>query len=280
METFRRDGLTFDVRDSGPADGPVVVCLHGFPQDATAYDQLTPLLVDAGLRVLVPDQRGYSPGARPTARSAYALHEVVDDVLALLDAAGVERAHVVGHDWGGAVAWTLAGRHADRTLSLTALSTPHPAAMIRSLTRSDQALRSSYMAGFQVPRLPERLLLADDGARLRRALVDSGLADERADHYVRRMQEPGALTCALGWYRGIPASRGSGAGVVRVPTAFVHGRQDPFFAPAAVRDTGRFVRGHLRTVGLDAGHWLPEQEARRVADVVLALLRRASTPTG
>ena len=251
METFRRGGLTFDVRDSGPAGGPAVVCLHGFPQDATAFDALTPLLTGAGARVLAPDQRGYSPGARPTARAAYALREVVDDVLALLDAAGLERAHVVGHDWGGVVAWTLGSRHPDRTLSVTALSTPHPAAMVRSLSRSGQALRSSYMAGFQVPRLPERLLLADDGARLRRALVRSGLEEARVEHYVRRMQEPGALTCALGWYRGIPASRGFGAGIVRVPTAFVHGRHDPFFSAAAVRGTGRYVRGHLRTVGLN-----------------------------
>ena len=127
MKSYHRDGLRFDVIDRGPRDGPAVVCLHGFPQDATAYDGVAPLLVERGMRVLAPDQRGYSAGARPTGRSAYALPELVADVLALLDAAGIDAAHVVGHDWGGAVAWALAGRHPDRVLSLTALSTPHPA---------------------------------------------------------------------------------------------------------------------------------------------------------
>ena len=278
METYRRDGLTFDVRDSGPTGGPAVVCLHGFPQDATAFDAVTPLLVAQGFRVLAPDQRGYSPGARPSGRRAYTGREVVADVVALLDAAGIERAHVVGHDWGGVVAWTLASRHADRTLSLTALSTPHPAAMVRSVARSTQVLRSSYMAAFQVPWLPERMLLARDGARLRRALLASGLGPQRADHYTRRLLEPGALTAALGWYRAIPFDGGYGAGIVRVPTAYVYGRRDRFFAPAAVRDTGRYVRGPLRMLGLDAGHWVPEQEAARVADVVHALARRVEHP--
>src|SRR5687768_8192474 len=118
VDTFTRGALTFDVRDRGPADGPVVVCLHGFPQDGTAFDAVVPPLVAGGLRVLVPDQRGYSPGARPPGRAPYALREVVDDVVALLDAAGVERAHVVGHDWGAVVGWALASRRADRVASL------------------------------------------------------------------------------------------------------------------------------------------------------------------
>jgi pimeloyl-ACP methyl ester carboxylesterase len=129
MERFTRAGLTFEIRDSGPRDGDAVVCLHGFPQDGTSYDAVVPRLVERGLRVLVPDQRGYSPGARPPGRTAYALPALVDDVLALLDQAGVGAAHVVGHDWGGAVAWALAGRHPERVRSLTALSTPHPAAL-------------------------------------------------------------------------------------------------------------------------------------------------------
>ena len=277
MDTFRRQGLTFDLRDSGPADAPTVVCLHGFPQDGSAFDAVTPLLTAHGLRVLVPDQRGYSPGARPPGRSAYALHESVDDVVAMLDQAGVARAHVVGHDWGGVVAWALAAHHTDRTISLTALSTPHPAAVTHSLVRSSQALRSSYMVAFQLPRLPEHLLLAHDGARLRRTLISLGLTGARADHYTRRMLEPGALTAALAWYRAVPGSRGLSAGIVRVPTALVYGRRDPFFSPAAVHATSRFVRGHLRALGVDTGHWVPEQAPGRVADVVLGLARRAAT---
>jgi pimeloyl-ACP methyl ester carboxylesterase len=278
MDTYRRGALTFDVRDHGPADGAAVVCLHGFPQDGTAFDRVVPLLVAGGLRVLVPDQRGYSPGARPTARTAYRVDELVDDVVALLDAAGVARAHVVGHDWGGVVAWGLGSRRPERTASLTVLSTPHPTATARSVTHSSQALRSSYMAFFQIPRLPERLLLADDAARLRRGLLRSGLAPQRVDHYARRMQEPGALTGALAWYRAIPTNRGAAAGAVpvSVPTTLVHGRHDPFITEAAIRGTGHHVRGPLRQVRLESGHWLPEQEPDRVAGAVLATVRQAA----
>src|SRR3954467_7630213 len=129
VDTFRRGDMVFDVQDGGPPDGEPVVLLHGFPQDRTAFDRMAPALHTAGLRTLAPDQRGYSPGARPVGRSHYRVREAVGDVLAMLDAAGSERAHVVGHDWGGAVAWAMAAWHPDRVRMLTALSTPHPAAL-------------------------------------------------------------------------------------------------------------------------------------------------------
>src|SRR3978361_2578612 len=128
MDSFSRGDLVFDVRDSGPADGDPVVLLHGFPQDSSSFDRLSPVLHSAGLRTLAPDQRGYSPGARPPGRSAYVMREVVDDVLALLDAAGLDSAHVVGHDWGGIVAWALGAWHPDRIRTLPAISVPHPCA--------------------------------------------------------------------------------------------------------------------------------------------------------
>ena len=107
MDSYRRGDLTFDVTDSGPADGEVVVLLHGFPQNRHSWRLVTPALVAAGYRVLAPDQRGYSPGARPAGRRAYVTRELVDDVVALIDAAGAERVHLVGHDWGALVAWAL-----------------------------------------------------------------------------------------------------------------------------------------------------------------------------
>lgn len=280
MDSFTRDGLTFDVRDTGPAGAPTVVCLHGFPQDARSFDAVVPGLVAAGFRVLAPDQRGYSPGARPAGRRAYVLRELVADVEALLDAAGAERAHVVGHDWGGAVGWAFASRRRERTVSLTVLSTAHPAAMVRALMRSSQALRSAYVGGFQVPWLPERLLLARGGAALRRALVGSGLPEHLAEHDVRRMQEPGALTAALGWYRAIPLGRRFAAGEVRVPTVLVTGRQDRFFAPASVEGTRRLVRGPYEHRPLAAGHWLPETRPGDVVEAVLAAVRTADAERG
>lgn len=271
METFTRDGLTFDVRDAGPGDGVPVVLLHGFPEDSSSFDDVSRRLVAHGHRTLAPDQRGYSPGARPTARRAYAARELADDVAALLDAAGLAAAHVVGHDWGAGAAWAFAALHPARTLSLTALSAPHPRAVSRAAWRSSQAARSSYMAFFQVPGVPERLLLADDGARLRSSLVRSGLPAPLAERYTRRMLEPGALTGALAWYRGIPGGGWGGLPPVTVPTILVHGRRDPFVTEAAVRAVRAWVRAPLVSIPVDGGHWLPELNAGTVAATVRAL---------
>ncbi|MGY1669240.1 alpha/beta fold hydrolase [Geodermatophilus sp. SYSU D00710] len=276
MRQFQNDGLTFDVQDGGPPDGEPVVLLHGFPQDCTAFDRMAPLLHDAGLRTLALDQRGYSPGARPSGRGSYRLRAVTGDVLALLDAAGLESAHVVGHDWGGAVAWALGAWHPDRVRTLTALSTPHPAAAGRAVLTSDQGLRSSYMAAFQVPVVPERLLLTRDGAALRGVLENGGLPPDAVARYVDRMREPGALSAALGWYRAIPLAARDGVGRVSVPTLHVWSTGDAFLGPAATAMTRRHVTGPYRLEVLDGvPHWIPELAAERTAELVVEHVRTA-----
>ena len=274
MDSYRRDGLTFDVRDAGPGDGEPVVLLHGFPQDSTAWDRVAPALHQHGLRTLAPDQRGYSPGARPRGRAAYRLRETVGDVLALLDAAGLASAHVVGHDWGGLVGWALGAWHPDRVRTLTALSVPHPGAMARAMVTSDQALRSSYIGLIQLPLLPERLILAGNGAALRRTLTEGGLPDDTVDSYVRRMQEPGALSPALAWYRALPWIARDPVGRVRVPTLHVWGTGDAYLGRAATEDTARFVAAPYRLEVLDhVSHWIPELAPDRTAELVTAHVR-------
>ena len=276
MDTFRRDGMVFDVRDAGPGDGEPVVLLHGFPQDSTAFDRLSPALHTAGLRTLAPDQRGYCPSARPRGRRAYRLREAVDDVLALIYDAGLRSAHVVGHDWGGAVAWALGAWHPDRVRSLTALSTPHPAAMQRKLLSSDQGLRSYYMGLFQLPVLPERLLLAGRGSLMRRMLRKGGLPEELVDHYVRRMREPGALTAALNWYRALPVSLRDPVGTVRVPTLHVWSTGDAFLGRAATEASAEHVAAPYRLEVLDdVPHWIPELAAGRTAELITAHVKTA-----
>jgi pimeloyl-ACP methyl ester carboxylesterase len=277
MDSFRRGNLVFDVLDSGPADGAAAVLLHGFPQTARAFDRLTPALHSAGLRTLAPDQRGYSPGARPPGRSAYVLREVVDDVLALLDAAGLPSAHLVGHDWGGLAAWALAAWHPWRVRTLTVLSVPHPAAMSQALLTSDQALRSSYIGFFQLPAVPEAVLLAGQGALLRRTLHGAGLPGDLVDAYLHRLREPGALTAALNWYRALPLETRTPVGTVRVPTLHVWGNRDPYLGRAAVEASAEYVAAPYRLEILaGAGHWLPELAADRLGELVPAHVRTHS----
>jgi pimeloyl-ACP methyl ester carboxylesterase len=286
LRTFERGGLVFDVRDEGPADGESVVLLHGFPQDASAWDLVIPRLHAAGLRTLAPDQRGYSPGARPRGRQAYRLTELVADTVALLDAAGARRVHLVGHDWGGAVVWAALRRSPERFASAVVVSTPHPAAMAWATTHSLQPLRSWYMGLFQLPLVPELVVPPGFAAAMRA----SGLPADRAEHYVRRMREPGAFTAALGWYRALgldvaralprmlspgarPPTQGSADGARWTgPTTYVWGRHDVALGRAAAERTGRFVRGDYRFVEVDGGHWLPET---RPAEVAAAILERA-----
>jgi pimeloyl-ACP methyl ester carboxylesterase len=269
MESFHHAELSFDVRDGGPPEGEPVVLLHGFPQDSLSWNAVEPVLHAAGLRTLAPDQRGYSPGARPSARRAYTTDQLAGDVLALLDAAGLASAHVVGHDWGGAVAWMLAGRFPDRVRSLTVLSTPHPAAMARSFTSSTQGLRSWYMLFFQLPVIPEALA----GRRMEQSLQRTGLPLDFAAHDARRMAEPGALTAALNWYRAMPYSRRQPVPRSKVPTTYVWGRKDVFLGRHAAEATANYVTGAYRFVELDAGHWLPETHPGQIAELVLERVR-------
>jgi len=257
--TFQHDGLSFDVDDNDAA-GPPVVLLHGFPQTKSSWHEVTPALTQFGYRVLAFDQRGYSPGARPPRRRDYTLDKLVGDVLALADAADVDRFHVVGHDWGGGVAWALAATHPHRLASLTSLSTPHPRAMAGALVSSTQLLRSWYMAAFQLPFVPERLLATTD--RMRSALEGSGLPAAQVDEAMELMASGGARG-ALNWYRAIPFSPPSMAGRVEVPTLFVFGAQDFALTRRAADLTQRFVTGPYRyELWDDVGHWIPEEGDR------------------
>ncbi|HEV3289754.1 MAG TPA: alpha/beta fold hydrolase, partial [Streptosporangiaceae bacterium] len=219
MERFTNAAFSFEVTDAG-GDGPegVVVLLHGFPQDRRCWDRVTSALAGGGYRVLAPDLRGYSPGARPTARSAYRNSQLAADVLALADAAGADRFHLAGHDWGAALAWYVAGRHPGRVTSLAALSVPHPQAFTRALITGSQAARSWYMAAWQLPWLPERVLGRRGGQAFRDTLLRTGLDPASADRYAARARDPAMMRGPLNWYRAMPFSLREPAGPIRVPT--------------------------------------------------------------
>jgi pimeloyl-ACP methyl ester carboxylesterase len=248
----------------------VVILLHGFPEDRRSWAGVTPALNAAGYRTLAPDQRGYSPGARPRHRREYTMEQLTGDVFALADAAGADRFHVVGHDWGASLAWHLAARHPERIRSLTALSVPHPRAILDAFWRSTQALRLYYMVFFQLPAVPE-WLIGRPGV-LQRSLTGSGLDEESARRYAGRA---GAMTGPLNWYRALPYSvRGGKMPKVTVPTLYVWGDRDRFVTPAAAAGCGAWVTGPFTYRPLPGvSHWIAEEDPARTAELVLDLLQ-------
>lgn len=258
--------LRFRALAAGPEDGRLVLLLHGFPQSAYQWRHQLAALGDAGYRALAFDQRGYSPGARPEGVENYSVERLAADVLAVADELNAHQIDLVGHDWGAAVAWQVAGRYPDRLRSLTAVSVPHGAAFKAALASSsgDQLRRSSYIAFFQQEGTAEEALLADGGAGLRRLFEVSAYPDDPTP-YIELMQDPGALTAALGWYRallkdGFGAAMASVAmGPVAVPTLYVWSDQDPAIGREAAEGTAEHVKGPYRfEVLVGVSHWIPE----------------------
>ena len=268
--TVEHDGLRLDVLVSGPDDGVPVLLLHGFPQAARSWTAtaraLAALPGGDRLRLLAPDQRGYSPGARPEDVAAYATDVLAEDALAVAAALGHDSFHLVGHDWGAAVAWLLAARRPDAVRSLVALSIPHLAAFGRALAEDpEQQRRSAYIGVFRQPGRAEEALLADDAARLR-DIFGGDVPDEDVAAYVELMRG-GALTPALAWYRAM--GRLDDLPPVRVPTTYAWGPDDLAVAPAAAEACGDHVAADFAAERVDgAGHWLPDTHPDLVARLV------------
>ena len=261
-------GFHFDVLDTGPTDGPVVLALHGFPQTGASWRRVSAHLAAHGRRVLAPDQRGYSPGARPQAVSAYTLDRLAGDALALADAAGADRFDVLGHDWGGIVAWYLASRHADRVRTVTVASTPHPRALRTALAHG-QALRSWYMVLFQPPWLPEWLLRTGGGILARRTLDGMGTPDP--DAVVSLLSDPATARAVLNWYRAAFRPGAPVPGRISVPTTFVWSDRDPALGRYAAEATRAWIDGDYRFVVVNGvSHWIPDERPEELARHALA----------
>ena len=269
------NGYTFRCREAGPRGGELVVLLHGFPETSHMWTSLMPRLAAAGYRVLAPDQRGYSPNARPEGIENYRYIDMANDAIALADTIGSTRFHLIGHDWGAGCGWAVVCTWPQRVASWAALSVPHVEAFGRAIREDeDQKARSQYITFFQEPGVAEAALSADGYARLK-AIWSESSEDERAE-YLAHFSEPGALTAALNWYRG---SRGISPndeqvtfGDVAVPSLVIWGNKDTAIGRKSNEDGAKHMTGPYKWVELDAGHWLIQEQFERVTSELLSHL--------
>jgi epoxide hydrolase 4 len=276
--TVEANGFAFAVDEAGDGDR-LALCLHGFPESRFSWRAQMPLLAELGYRVWAPDLRGYGETEpRPQDVDSYRMERLLEDVAALIDAAGAREVMLVAHDWGAAVAWTFAARKVRPLTRLIIMNVPHPAVFAQVLRRSPkQMLRSWYMAFFQIPGLPERLLLANDARAIRRAF--SGMAKDKSrfpetvlDRYAADAQRPGAMTGMINWYRAAarhPDFMREPWAKIEIPTLVIWGEADAALGLETLEGTDAFV-ADLQIKRLPGvSHWV-QQEAPEVVNALMA----------
>lgn len=282
----RAHGVTLEVAGAGPECGPLVILLHGFPDLWQGWHlQMAPMAA-AGYRVLAPNQRGYGESDKPPSISDYDIDQLAEDILALADTEDRDTFSLVGHDWGGIVAWWIAARYPERVERLAVLSAPHPGAFKNYVLRSPtQMLRSAYVAFFQLPWLPEALLRARRHALMYRAVRSTsypGIFDETDRRYLESgWSRPGALSAMLNYYRALCRRPAASMKVrVHVPTLVMFGRHDPTEEPGLNQASATLCED-CRLVELeDARHWIQREQATRVNDELLAFLPMPARAAG
>jgi pimeloyl-ACP methyl ester carboxylesterase len=265
--------FVFDVRVAGPKSGTPVILLHGFPETSYEWRSQLTALAKAGYRAIAPDQRGYSPRARPKAVSDYAIMLLAQDVVGIADAMGVDRFHLVGHDWGAAVAWVVARLSAARVLTVSPISVPHPDAfkLVLADQSSCQYTASSYFDLFTTPEATNSMISADAGF-LRTVLA--GLDPADIEVYVDALANFDAMDAALNWYRANVANRqivGPELGKVTVPTTYIWSDGDRALCSDGAELTVNYVDAPYRfEIITGVSHWVPELAAEKVNELLLS----------
>ena len=277
--SFKNGDVSLQAVAAGPHDGPVIVLLHGFPEFWYGWRRQIEPLAAAGFRVIVPDQRGYNLSGKPDGVSAYALTELVSDVIAIADQLGREKIFLAGHDWGAAVAWSAALLHPQRIAKLAVLNVPHPSVMRKFLTRRPhQFLRSWYMFFFQLPWLPEAVFSAFNFRIGSRALLRSSrpgtFSDEDLAQYRAAWSQPGALTGMINWYRALFRTRVKFSDkIVRVPTRILWGERDAFLLSEMAHESLNYCTNAELFTFANATHWLQHEEPARVSELLIDFFR-------
>ncbi|HEX8324756.1 MAG TPA: alpha/beta hydrolase [Tepidisphaeraceae bacterium] len=280
--TIEANGLRFAVDEAG--DGrDVALCLHGFPESRVAWRHQLPALAEAGWRAIAPDLRGYGQSDRPAGREAYHLKHLVADVAGLFDACDARRRLLIGHDWGGIIAWTFAMQQVRPLDGLVILNAPHPAVMRRVLRQSwAQRGRSWYVAFFQLPWLPETLLTARHAKRietlLRRTAVDAGaFPDDVLKQYRDNACQPGAMTAMINYYRAnlrTLTDPNAAAPIIDTPTLLLWGEQDTALGVELTEGCDAYVRDLTLERLPGVSHWVQHEASDDVNTRLLAWLER------
>ena len=287
--SLNANGIGFHALADGPADGPLVLCLHGFPELGRSWRHQLPALASAGYRAVAPDLRGYG---ETELRGPFDLPTLVGDVAGLVAVLGRERAVVMGHDWGGAVAWSVAARRPSVVERLVVLNCPPPQILARAMVRSPAQLRRSwYVLFFQLPWLPERRMAANAAEVVARALVGGShrreaWTREEVNAYRAAFARPGRAKAAIDWYRAgfrrsVRPRRGRACATVAAPTLVLWGVEDRFLGRELVtleRLRDAFSEGNVPSVVLieDAGHFVQNEAPERVNDELLRWLGPAA----
>ncbi|HYE37599.1 alpha/beta hydrolase [Methylocaldum sp.] len=263
--------------------GPLVVLLHGFPEFWYAWRHQIPALAKAGFRVIALDLRGYNESEKPVGIRRYRVETLADDVLAIIHALGQERCAVVGHDWGGAIAWYLAMRHPEAVENLIVLNAPHPERFFQELRTLAQLRKSWYVFFFQFPWLPERLFRAGDYARLGHLLRTEPVrrdafteADIRC--YQEALAQPGALTAALNYYRALFTRNllqlRRQIRPIHAPTLLIWGEQDRYLGVGLTQGLERWVPDIQIERIPEASHWVQADAPEHVNSLIIGFLRK------
>jgi len=269
--TIKTNGTRLHVVQAGPQSGIPVILLHGFPEFWYGWRKQIPALVEAGCRVIVPDQRGYNLSDKPKGIGNYGIYTLVEDIIGLIDELAYEKVNLVGHDWGGIVAWTLANKYSERLHKLSIMNAPHPSVMRKTLARDlDQFRRSWYAMFFQLPWLPEKILSSNYWRLMVDALRGSNkfqsFTDEDIEKYKEAWSQPDAITSMLNWYRATVRLQGSTSKDVRVnvPTLMMWGIKDFALSHRMARPSMDYVEDGNLILFPEASHWVQHDAAEEV----------------
>ena len=272
-DVYITDDLIFTCRVAGlKNNGPTIILLHGFPETSRMWKGLIELLASKNYRVVAPDQRGYSKGARPLKVKDYSSFKLSGDVINIANAFQAKKFHLVGHDWGAAIGWSVSAMHSDRVLSYSALSVPHIDAFGDAILNDKiQRRKSYYIKLFRLRLLPEIYFTINNYSNLRKLWTSS--TNEEIKDYLTVFSQKNALRTALNWYRATNLSGSKKIGDINVPTLMIYGTNDMAIGEKGVDETQKYVKNSYTLKKIDSSHWLIQDSFEVVSNQILSHIK-------